>query len=158
MSKEMMDGHKINTCILEFSFFGWWFLAAFTCVACSAFITPYYDATFAELYAVLRQKFNYQLNGFGYPDYGPGGYNGPNYEDESRYADYGYGQNQATGGWADATQSNQNADAQNVPPTPQEDRGGAVKRSEGGPGRGYYLNGVFHPYTEDELNELDKNK
>ena len=25
-------------------------------------------------------------------------------------------------------------------------------RSEGGPGRGYYLNGVFHPYSEEEDN------
>ena len=31
-----------------------------------------------------------------------------------------------------------------------EDRGTEVKRSEGGPGRGYYLNGKFYPYTDDE--------
>ena len=31
-----------------------------------------------------------------------------------------------------------------------EDRGTEVKRSEGGPGCGYYLNGKFYPYTDDE--------
>ena len=29
----------------------------------------------------------------------------------------------------------------------------AVSRSEGGPGRGYYLNGVFYPYTDDEKDQ-----
>ena len=35
----------------------------------------------------------------------------------------------------------------------QEGRDGAVSRSEGGPGRGYYLNGVFYPYTDDEKDQ-----
>ena len=36
---------------------------------------------------------------------------------------------------------------------PAEDqRDESIKRSEGGPGRGYYLNGVFHPYSEEEDN------
>ena len=34
-----------------------------------------------------------------------------------------------------------------------EDRGTEVKRSEGGPGRGYYLNGKFYSYTDDEKSE-----
>ena len=28
-----------------------------------------------------------------------------------------------------------------------------VKKSEGGPGRGYYLNGKFYSYTDDEKSE-----
>ena len=34
-----------------------------------------------------------------------------------------------------------------------EDRGTEGKRSEGGPGRGYYLNGKFYSYTDDEKSE-----
>lgn len=33
------------------------------------------------------------------------------------------------------------------------DRGTDVKKSEGGPGRGYYLNGKFYSYTDDEKSE-----
>ncbi|MBQ1240666.1 MAG: hypothetical protein IIX74_02060, partial [Lachnospiraceae bacterium] len=32
-----------------------------------------------------------------------------------------------------------------------------TKPSESASVRGYYLNGVFHPYTEEELKELEKN-
>lgn len=216
MSKDMMAGHKINTFVLEISFIGWWILGALTFGIGTYFVQPYHDATFAELYAVLRQRFSYVLNGFGYPDYGPGGNYGDNYGDGGSYnggygggyqggyndgtynnGDYyngsyhngyeqsgyyqepagnddpmGNGGSAGTGGYAgyagwqqtgnpymqQGAQGDMNASVKEQSGTDgmQDDRDLEVKRSEGGPGRGYYLNGEFHPYTEDELNQLDK--
>ena len=73
LSKSMMEGHKFDTFILELSFFGWLLLGACLCFVGTFFVLPYYDATFAELYAVLRQPFSGSLNGFGYPDVVPAG-------------------------------------------------------------------------------------
>lgn len=135
LSKDMMNGNKFGMFTMELSFIGWLILSSiigmFTCGLGSFLVMPYIEATRAELYLELRQPFAGMLNGFGC-GYGYGGY-GP----------------------------------QTPPPTPpqlepqaepQAERGGEVKRSEGGPGRGYYLNGVFYPYTEDELRELENNK
>mgnify|MGYP006874308483 CR=1 FL=1 len=58
---------------------------------------------------------------------------------------FGGGQSEGASGWTEA--SGQGAEH------PAEDqRDESIKRSEGGPGRGYYLNGVFHPYSEEEDN------
>lgn len=58
---------------------------------------------------------------------------------------FGGGQSEGASGWTEA--SGQGAEH------PAEDqRDEIIKRSEGGPGRGYYLNGVFHPYSEEEDN------
>lgn len=54
LSKQMMEGHKMNTWLLEMSFFGWMFMGAMACGVGTFFVLPYYYATFAELYAVLR--------------------------------------------------------------------------------------------------------
>lgn len=189
LSKDMMEGQKFNTFVLELSFWGWWFLGSLTFGIGTFFVQPYYDATLAELYAVLRQKFSYILNGFGYQDYGPSGgydgyqgnggyyngygqngyYNGPygdagQYQNEqyqnAGYGPYGWTENDGGNmGWQqpDYEQpANQGEKTDPVTEPPKEERNIDVKRSEGGPGRGYYLNGVFHPYTEDELDELDK--
>ncbi len=181
LSTDMMQGHKLNTWVLEISFFGWWILGTLMCGIGTMFIQPYYEATLAELYAVLRSPFAFGLNGFGIPDMGPAG---------SGYYDGGYG-NQGgyyggpngnggyyqadNAGWNDSSYT-QNDSYQNAPfygantgydsgngmtngaAQPPAERGGEVKRSEGGPGRGYYLNGVFHPYTDDELDELNRNQ
>lgn len=180
LSKEMMEGHKWNTFILEVSFWGWWLVGALACGIGGIFIQPYYDATFAELYAELRQKYQYELNGFGYwydgviHYYGNGGwqdgsqqwansardaYQGEREESgtqsdakSSRDADYGY--YQRTAEWTDVNRAGETV----VQPPVQNERGQEVKRSEGGPGRGYYLNGVFYPYTDDELRELEDNR
>lgn len=180
LSKEMMEGQKWNTFILEVSFWGWWLLGSLACGIGGIFIQPYFDATIAELYAELRQKFQYELNGFGYRNdgescyYGNGGwqdgsqqwtdsardaYQGEREEsgtqndaESSRDADYGY--YQRTAEWTDVNRSGETV----VQPPVQTERGQEVKRSEGGPGRGYYLNGVFYPYTEDELRELEDNR
>ena len=200
MSKEMMDGHKFNTAILEFSFWGWWIVGAFACGVGGILIQPYYDATFAELYAVLRERFRGNLNGFGHSELG-GGYYGPNdgpggYDEDNRtYESYDYYRN---GGDADVTQQqyvspserNEFAGAgqeptgqRNAESVGSTDYGyyernaewtGAVQQTSGDlpkevgqpetataettPRRGYYLNGVFYPYTDDELRELEENK
>ena len=36
--------------------------------------------------------------------------------------------------------------------TPVPGEAGMVNRTEGGPGSGYYLNGEFHPYSEEDNN------
>ena len=54
-SKQMMNGHKWNTFLLDLSFFGWYFLAAATLGAVNALWTgPYTEATGAELYKALK--------------------------------------------------------------------------------------------------------
>ena len=203
MSRDMMEGQKLNTWVLELSFFGWWIVGALACGVGTILVYPYYDATFAELYAVLRGRFSNYLNGFGVetagPDYGNGNYGG--YTGGQNYRNQGYNpyDNSQNQNWQQPYQETyqqpyqqpyqetyeqsyqqpyqgtyeqpyqqpyQNTYEQSYGSSSEQagnvekplgERGGEVKRSEGGPGKGYYLNGVFHPYTEDELNELEKN-
>lgn len=261
LSKKMMEGHKMNTFVLELSFFGWFLLGALCCGVGVLFVTPYFTATMAELYAVLRGPYSGSLNGFGYPDVVPtgsyggtyvdqnGGYgygqndsqnngygynqnNGYGYNQDNGYgynqnggygynqndgygynqnSGYGYNQNNGYGynqhntqngggtdspqeggqygGWNEfhepnaesnpgggpdggAGQTNQggqsygggyyqgtgdnrirsgNMDQTDGKETVSGDeRDTEVSRSQGGPGRGYYLNGVFYPYTDDD--------
>lgn len=204
LSHDMMEGHKMNTFVLGLSFFGWMFLGALACGVGTYFVMPYFEATFAELYAILRLRYTGILNGFGYPDYGPDGY-GPagdygqadsygsaggygqadsygsagGYEQAGSYGPaggYGYGgpaggygpdsagNSMAGNGWnTNGTQDNSvwidsevrdaGGDSTSDGSRDNEDRGSQVKRSEGGPGRGYYLNGVFHPYEEDDAEQ-----
>lgn len=57
ISKRMMDGEKWNTFVLELSFIGWYLAAAVTCGLAGIFyVTPYVEATFAELYAYNKGK------------------------------------------------------------------------------------------------------
>lgn len=217
MSKDMMDGHKLNTFVLEISFWGWWILGALVCGVGGVLVQPYYDATFAELYAVLRRPFNGVLNGFGHPEdsYGPYGCEGPSgwsggygqpYEpghyEEYRYDSRGYGNygdSVRNGGDANAAQQQFSASERNefessgqepqsqrnaersgnagygyyerereqfyheqpenmAQPSAPEERGYEVNRPESAPRRGYYLNGVFCPYTDEELRELEDNR
>ena len=65
LSKEMMDGQKWNAFVLGLSFLGWQILGTMLCGIGTFFVQPYIDATFAELYAVLRGPYSGQLNGFG---------------------------------------------------------------------------------------------
>lgn len=55
-SKEMMDGNKLATWILELSFIGWLFLGSLACGVGVLFVNPYYEATFMELYLTLKQN------------------------------------------------------------------------------------------------------
>ena len=55
-SKEMMNGQKMNTFVLELSFFGWALLAVVTFGILEIFyVEPYMYATEAELYLALKK-------------------------------------------------------------------------------------------------------
>jgi len=188
MSKQMMDDQKFSTFILEISFWGWWILGSLACGVGTVLVLPYYDATFAELYAVLRQPFQGSLNGFGHSNPG-GGYYDPNGGPGGYYRNGGYAdvtqqqyvspseRNEFTGaGEEPAGQRNAESVGNTVYGYYERntDRAGAVQQTAGDlpkeveqpetaagesvPKRGYYLNGVFHPYTDDELRELEENK
>ena len=168
MSKDMMEGHKLNTFVLGMSFVGWWIAGALCFGVGTILVRPYYDATFAELYARLRTPYERYLNGFG-----KGGYDydaqqhvpfternetagagqeptGQRDAESSRNTDYGYYQGTETGTWRqDQTVAPQSQERGNRP---------EVEPCEPGEKRGYYLNGVFYPYTEEELRELEANK
>lgn len=56
-SKQMMTGDKWNAFVLQLSFFGWILLSVFTCgILLIFYVGPYSELTYAELYAVLKQK------------------------------------------------------------------------------------------------------
>lgn len=177
LSKEMMDGQKWNAFVLGLSFLGWQLLGTLLCGIGTFFVQPYVDATFAELYAVLRGPYSGRLNGFGgepfvqnYARYG-GQYVEPDsvrdVGESGNYGGYGFygngnGQNQnsAPDSWSDVPKETYkyNGPEQTINPSVSgqaaaNDRGTDVKKSEGGPGRGYYLNGKFYSYTDDEKSE-----
>lgn len=177
LSKEMMDGQKWNAFVLGLSFLGWQLLGTLLCGIGTFFVQPYVDATFAELYAVLRGPYSGRLNGFGgepfvqnYARYG-GQYVEPDsvrdVGESGNYSGYGFygngnGQNQnsAPDSWSDVPKETYkyNGPEQTIKPSVSgqaaaNDRGTDVKKSEGGPGRGYYLNGKFYSYTDDEKSE-----
>ena len=177
LSKEMMDGQKWNAFVLGLSFIGWQLLGTLLCGIGTFFVQPYVDATFAELYAVLRGPYSGRLNGFGgepfvqnYARYG-GQYVKPDsvrdVGESGNYGGYGFygngnGQNQnsAPDSWSDVPKETYkyNGPEQTINPSVSgqaaaNDRGTDVKKSEGGPGRGYYLNGKFYSYTDDEKSE-----
>ena len=177
LSKEMMDGQKWNAFVLGLSFIGWQLLGTLLCGIGTFFVQPYVDATFAELYAVLRGPYSGRLNGFGgepfvqnYARYG-GQYVEPDsvrdVGESGNYSGYGFygngnGQNQnsAPDSWSDVPKETYkyNGPEQTIKPSVSgqaaaNDRGTDVKKSEGGPGRGYYLNGKFYSYTDDEKSE-----
>ena len=132
MSKDMMQGHKLSTWVLSFSFIGWWVLGALACGVGTFLVYPYYDATFAELYAVLRNPYTNYLGGFGKEN---------TYENTYEYK------------YEQPTNTEPAANTQTSAPVDHAE----ADRSGGNAGRGYYLNGVFYPYTDEELKELEKN-
>lgn len=56
LSKLMTDGEKWNIFVLQLSFIGWFILGSLAFGLGNLFVTPYYEAAFAELYAALRAK------------------------------------------------------------------------------------------------------
>lgn len=53
----MMDGEKWDTFVLEISFIGWQILSLFTIgILGVAYVSPYLEATRAELYAYCKEK------------------------------------------------------------------------------------------------------
>ena len=107
-SKQMMNGNKMDTFVLHFSFIGWIILGVLTCgILLIFYVNPYMAATDAELFLDLRGKhfgpgvppyhqlsfaggFGGQPGGFN-PQAGgynqPGGYNAPssNFGQTSNY-------------------------------------------------------------------------
>ena len=57
LSKQMTDGEKWHIFCMQLSFIGWRLLGILFCCGLGLlFVAPYYHATFAELYTVLRSK------------------------------------------------------------------------------------------------------
>lgn len=56
LSRKMMDGNKFETFVLELSFIGWYLLGMLALVVGILFVNPYFDATIAQLYLVLRKN------------------------------------------------------------------------------------------------------
>lgn len=56
ISKEMTSGLKMDIFVLELSFIGWYILSVFTCGIGLLFISPYVEATRAELYICLKAR------------------------------------------------------------------------------------------------------
>ena len=57
ISKQMMDGEKMEAFIMDLSFLGWYLLSAVTCGLLAIFyVNPYVQASFAEMYTFYKQK------------------------------------------------------------------------------------------------------
>lgn len=57
ISKQMMDGEKLEAFIMDLSFLGWYLLSAVTCGLLAIFyVNPYVQASFAEMYTFNKQK------------------------------------------------------------------------------------------------------
>lgn len=151
MSNDMMQGHKFRTWVLKLSFFGWWILGSLACGVGTYLVFPYYDGTHAELYATLRNPYTNYLNGFGSAEYEAYEERNANWQQPyERSYEYSYEQSVKS-------ESVDSAEPTVETGAPMETDYNETVRTEGSSVRGYYLNGVFHPYTEEELKELEKN-
>ena len=56
ISRQMTQGQKLDIFLLRLSFIGWAILSIMSCGIGFIFLIPYVQATFAELYTVLRAK------------------------------------------------------------------------------------------------------
>lgn len=57
ISKQMMDGEKMEAFIMDLSYLGWYLLSAVTCGLLAIFyVNPYVQASFAEMYTFNKQK------------------------------------------------------------------------------------------------------
>ncbi len=92
LSKQMMDGNKWDTFVLDLSFIGWYILTLFTCGILAIFyVNPYVYLTDAQLYEKLKHRasVNYYDSSLGGYTYGnPGAYS----------ADNGYGNTEISAG------------------------------------------------------------
>lgn len=65
ISKEMMNGQKMDAFVLDLSFIGWNILSAITLGLVGIFyVNPYENATNAELYLELKQQYLSQNSGY----------------------------------------------------------------------------------------------
>lgn len=65
LSKRMTKGEKWKIFVLDLSFIGWYIVGFLCCCVGIYFVEPYREATFAELYQVMREK----AHGLGFADY-----------------------------------------------------------------------------------------
>lgn len=65
ISKQMTKGEKWKIFVLDLSFIGWRIVGILCCCVGEIFLEPYYEATFAELYQVMREK----AHGLSFADY-----------------------------------------------------------------------------------------
>lgn len=128
------------------------FWAVMICATIGAFVSVYFQYCYLMVPYILAEN-----PGGGYGAYGTGNMNGGYGQNGGTGYSYGQGQNSASDSWNDMPQEpyqyhgpEQTVDSSAQQQADAEDRGTEVKRSEGGPGRGYYLNGKFYPYTDDE--------
>ncbi len=56
LSRRMMDGNKFPLFVLELSFLGWYLLGLLALGVGILFVNPYYNATEAQLYLLLRNR------------------------------------------------------------------------------------------------------
>lgn len=56
LSKDITDGQKWRIFVLDLSFIGWFLLGTIALFVGVLFVLPYYNATYAELYVVLRKN------------------------------------------------------------------------------------------------------
>ena len=57
ISKQMMDGEKMEAFIMDLSFLGWYLLSAVTCGLLAIFyVNPYVQASFAEMYTFNSKR------------------------------------------------------------------------------------------------------
>ena len=61
----MTKGEKWKIFVLDLSFIGWRILGILCCCVGEIFLQPYIEATYAELYQVMREK----AHGLGFSDY-----------------------------------------------------------------------------------------
>lgn len=67
ISREMMDGQKMDTFVLDLSFLGWIIVSSFTCGILAIFyVAPYIAYTNAELYIALQCNRYNRYNSGGY--------------------------------------------------------------------------------------------
>ena len=57
MSREMMNGNKWQAFLMDLTFFGWEVLNLFTLGLVGLYYSPYYMATFTNLYKTLRENY-----------------------------------------------------------------------------------------------------
>lgn len=65
LSRQMTKGEKWKIFVLDLSFIGWRILGVLCCCVGGIFLQPYIEATYAELYQVMREK----AHGLGFSDY-----------------------------------------------------------------------------------------
>lgn len=65
LSKKMTHGEKWKIFVLDLSFLGWRILGVLCCCVGEIFLQPYVEATYAELYQVMREK----AHGLSFSDY-----------------------------------------------------------------------------------------